>query len=155
MKMKSRMIVIVVVAAVALMRLLPIAGSAWAMDTTPKGQPALDIEVLKASDWWAKVQESIRRQEYHVTWQDHTYLPDVPAAYQAPNRLHNLRAYFTPEGPVVIPRVWPEGTEALPWRWELRLTAWGREEALQPAAIAILAPDANRIGYRRGALTER
>ena len=57
------------------------------------------------ADWWSTVQENIRRSEYHVTWQEQTYLADVPAAYQAPNRAHNLRTYFRPEGPVVIPRL--------------------------------------------------
>jgi hypothetical protein len=108
-----------------------------------------------SSDWWAAVQEDIRRSEYHVTWQDKTYLPDVDApstglragAYQAPNRAYNLRTYFTPEGPVVIPRVWPEGAEAPPWRWGLSLVAWGREGALQPAGAATLHTDANRVEY--------
>ncbi len=46
-------------------------------DTTPDTVPG---------DWWSRVQEDIRRSEYHVTWQEFTYLDDVPAAYQAPNR---------------------------------------------------------------------
>ena len=36
------------------------------------------------ADWWSTVQENIRRSEYHVTWQEQTYLEDVEAAYQAP-----------------------------------------------------------------------
>jgi len=55
-------------------------------DTTPDTVPG---------DWWSRVQEDIRRSEYHVTWQDFTCLDDVPAAYQAPNRAQNLRTYFT------------------------------------------------------------
>ncbi len=43
-------------------------------DTTPDVVP---------DDWWSRVQEDIRRSEYHVTWQDFTYLDGVPAAYQA------------------------------------------------------------------------
>jgi hypothetical protein len=111
----------------------------------PTGAPA---------GWWAVVQEDIRQSEYHVTWQDRTYLSDLPAAYHAPNRAHNLRAYFTPEGPVAIPRAWPEGVEAPPWRWGLRLVAWGREGAHQPVPPATLHPGGNRIEYRRGVLTE-
>jgi hypothetical protein len=57
------------------------------------------------ADWWSTVQENIRRSEYQITWQEQTYLADVPAAYQAPNRAHNLRTYFSPDGPIVIPRV--------------------------------------------------
>ena len=66
-------------------------------------------------DWWATVQEQIRQSEYEVTWQDTTYLPDTPAAYQAPNRAQGLRTYFTPEGVVVIPRTGAQ--DALPWQW--------------------------------------
>lgn len=72
-------------------------------------------------DWWSAVQEEIRRSEYQVTWQEQTYLPDVPAAYQAPNRAHNLRTYFTPQDPVVLPRVRPEGAGAPPWQLEIGL----------------------------------
>ena len=116
-----------------------------------------DVESLPedvSTDWWAAVQENLRRSEYHVTWQDHTYLPDVDAAYQAPNRAHNLRTYFTPEGPVVIPRVWAEVAEALPWRWGLRLVAWGREGALESPGAATLHAEANRVEYRYGGRVE-
>jgi hypothetical protein len=111
----------------------------------PAGVPA---------DWWAIVQEDMRRSEYYLTWQDQTYLPDLPAAYQAPNRAHNLRTYFTSEGPVVIPRVWAEGAETPPWRWGLRLAAWGREGASQPVQAATLHVEANRVEYRRGEVVE-
>ncbi len=42
-------------------------------DTTPDVVPG---------DWWSAVQDDIRRSEYHVTWQDFTYLEGVPAACQ-------------------------------------------------------------------------
>ena len=47
-------------------------------------------------DWWAAVQEEIRESEYDITWQEGTYLPDLPAADQAPNRAQGLRTYFAP-----------------------------------------------------------
>ncbi len=50
------------------------------------------------------MQEHIRRLEYDVTWQGATYLSDLPASYQAPNRAQNLRTYFAPQGPIIIPR---------------------------------------------------
>ncbi|MBN1954057.1 MAG: FG-GAP repeat protein, partial [Anaerolineae bacterium] len=96
--------------------------------------------------WWSAVQEDIRQSEYQITWQAATYLPDVPAAYQAPNRAHDLRTYFTPEGAVVIPRVWPEGTDAPSWQLGLGL--------LGCAGADSLAPDGNRIEYRRDGLRE-
>ena len=102
--------------------------------------------------WWAAAQEEIRQSEYHVTWQDRTYLPDMAAAYQAPNRAHNLRTYFTPQGAVVIPRALPGDPlgPTLPWRWQVRLAAWGREGATEPPGAPTLRPSANRIEYRYG-----
>ena len=54
---------------------------------TQEGQTPPPTEAAGAdADWWSAVQENIRRSEYQVTWQEQTYLDDVPAAYQAPNR---------------------------------------------------------------------
>jgi hypothetical protein len=106
------------------------------------------------ADWWSAVQEEIARSEYHVTWQDSTYLADVPAAYQAPNRAHDLRTYFGSDGPIVIPRTGQEGGEAPAWRWEARLVAWGRAGALLPVPTASLVASDNRIDYERSTLRE-
>jgi hypothetical protein len=107
-----------------------------------------------STDWWALVQEDIRKSEYYVTWQEQTYLPDLPAAYQAPNRANDLRTYFKPTNPVVIPRVWSEAGETPPWRWELSLTAWGREGAVQAVPAATMQVEENRVEYRREGLVE-
>ncbi len=131
--------------------LAPISSQAGSLDADSDSATA---PATASATWWAAVQENIRRSEYHVTWQEQTYLTDVAAAYQAPNRAHNLRTYFTADGPVTIPRVWPEGASVPPWRWGLRLVAWGREGILQPVDAASLHTDANRIEYRRGDLTE-
>jgi hypothetical protein len=106
------------------------------------------------ADWWPTVQKNIRKAEYNVTWQEETYLPDVPAAFQAPNRAHALRTYFASRGPIVIPRVWPEGSDAAPWRWGASLAAWGRGETLTAASAAVLHAEGNRIEYRRGEIVE-
>ena len=115
--------------------------------------PTATTETVSA-DWWATVQEDIRRSEYNVTWQEQNYLADLPAAYQAPNRAHNLRTYFAPAGPVVIPRVWNEATADPPWRWALRLVAWGREGAQLPVPTASLQVQENLGEYRREGLVE-
>jgi PKD repeat protein len=115
---------------------------------------ALDPATVQASDWSATVREDIRRSEYYVTWQDHTYLPGLAAAYQAPNRAHNLRTYFTLEGPVVIPRVWPESTQPPPWRWGLTLIGYGYEGYVRSVSAPKLTASTNRIEYRREGLTE-
>jgi subtilisin-like proprotein convertase family protein len=125
-----------------------------------RGQGLDDPTGKDEGSWWASVQEELCQAEYYITWQDQTHLPDLDAAYQAPNRAQNLRTYFRPEGPVVIPRVWPEGAETTPWRWGLRLAGWGPEgdehrgSPLQQVGAATLHPDANRIEYRRGDISE-
>ncbi len=118
---------------------------------TQEGQTPLPAEVAGVNaDWWSTVQEDIRRSEYQITWQEQTYLDDVPAAYQAPNRAQNLRTYFTPQGPIVIPRTWAKETAVPPWRWGVRLAAWGREGASQTVPPADLTVEENQIEYRRG-----
>jgi hypothetical protein len=114
----------------------------------------VDLPSGASADWWATAQETIRKSEYNVTWQEQTYLSDVPAAYQAPNRANNLRTYFRPAGPVVIPRLWNEDAAALPWRWELSLTAWGREGTRQAVPPATIQIQENLIEYRREGLVE-
>jgi hypothetical protein len=114
--------------------------------------PSADVPPGTDAGWWATVQEDIRQSEYHVTWQERTYLADLPAAYQAPNRAHNLRTYFAPEGVRVIPRVF-EG-ETPPWEWGLTLTGYGYAGEIQPVGAATLHSEANRIEYRRDLLTE-
>ena len=111
------------------------------------------------SDWLATAQEDIRQAEYNISWQEQTYLPEVPAAYQAPNRAHNLRTYFTPDGVTVIPRTWKSEGSLPPWRMELALSAWGRAGAMSPAPPVVLPAvdgggEVNRIEYQRGQLTE-
>jgi hypothetical protein len=101
-----------------------------------EGAPA---ETGVPADWWATVQDEIRRAEYEITGVDGTY--------QAPNRAQNLRTYFAASGPLVVPRVLPEGTETPPWRWGLHLAAWGWEGALQPIGAPTLHPDGNRMEY--------
>ena len=50
------------------------------------------------------IEQVIRESEYHVTWQDQSVLPDIDAAWHAPNRAQNLRFYFTDHGLRVLDR---------------------------------------------------
>jgi len=69
------------------------------------------------ADWWSRAQEDIAQREYCVTWQERPCLEGVEASWQAPNRAHGLRTYFTEHGPRVVPR-----TEREPsWVWGLEL----------------------------------
>jgi len=95
------------------------------------------------------VQEDISLAEYHVTWQEQTYLADLPAAYQAPNRAHDLRSYFTSDGIRVIRR-----TETRPtWELGLSLTGYGYEGQIRPVTAGELKAKGNGIEYQREALT--
>jgi PKD repeat protein len=104
------------------------------------------------SDWYSTTQENIRQSEYIVTWQNQTYLEDLPSAYQAPNRAQNLRAYFTDQGIRVIPRVFEGDTPT--WDWGLALTGYGYLADLKPVADAFLLTSGNRIEYQRDNITE-
>ena len=115
-------------------------------EVNPPADTAADVD----ADWWSTVQEGILRSEYHVTWQEGTYLDEVPAAYQAPNRAQDLRTYFTPQGPLAIPRTGIEPGEGPPWRWQASLVGWGRAGAMTVVPEAVLAAQENRIEYRRG-----
>ena len=103
------------------------------------------------ADWWSTVQDGIQQAEYQITWQEQTYLPDISAAYQAPNRAENLRTYFLPDRLIVIPRTGIETDEPLPWRWEARLQAWGRAGTLLALPQASLDIQENHISYLRQA----
>lgn len=83
-------------------------GQTLALSQPALSQDSIGLPAKAPADWWTTVQKNIRQSEYHVTWQDQTYLPDPPAAYQAPNCAHNLRTYFIADassaGIRVIPR---------------------------------------------------
>ena len=100
--------------------------------------PAASVGPQQASGpagWWATVQEGIRRSEYHVTWQEQTYLHGLTAGYQAPNRAQDLRTYFTAEGIRVIPR----GETEPSWELAMALADYGDGQDVQVTA--------NRVEY--------
>ncbi len=140
-----------IVALLTLVTLLvaPLSGAGRVLAEQPPlfGDGTVGAEAGVNGDWWAAVQDEIRRSEYDITWQEETLLPGMAAAYQAPNRAHNLRTYFTPGGVVVVPRTW-EGDETPPWRLGLRLAGWGSPGAAQPTGTPILHPAGNRMEYR-------
>ena len=123
-------------------------------DEVPPTTPEETSDLGVTADWWSSIQEDITQTEYQVTWQEQTYLDDLQAAYQAPNRANNLRTYFAPQGPIVIPRTWAEEVSTPPWRVELELVGWGRDGTLVPASPATLQSVENRFEYQRGELVE-
>ncbi len=111
------------------------------------------------ADWWAGVRKQIADAEYEVTWQSQTPLADLESSWQAPNRAHGFRTYFTEDGIRVIPRGAGATDEApggtVSWEWSLRLARWGRAggpaRALEPPRLHV---DSNRVEYRYGDLVE-
>ena len=71
---------------------------------------------VPSPSWWEAVQKGILASEYQVS---RTSLPDGQGAYQAPNRAHNLKTYFTPDGIRVVPRI----SEKPEWTWGLNSPA--------------------------------
>ena len=74
-----------------------------AAETKDKQKAGVQLPAGAGGKWWSAVQKEIRQSEYKIRWQDKTDLPNIKAAYQAPNRAQNLRTYFTTEAIVVIP----------------------------------------------------
>jgi len=110
-------------------------------EVPPAGMPA-----GTPADWQQAAERQIAEQEYQVTWQTRTDLPGLEAAWQAPNRAHDLRAYFTPAGVRVVPR-----TEETPsWDWGLEWVGYGRGGSSRAVPPAIPAPEGARVDYRRG-----
>ncbi|HKY31375.1 MAG TPA: FG-GAP-like repeat-containing protein [Candidatus Polarisedimenticolia bacterium] len=105
--------------------------------------------------WLAKAQGEIADAEYEVIWQDETPLADLGAAWQAPNRAHGFRTYFTTGGIRVIPRLRSEADEAPSWQWGLRLARWGRPGRVQAVAPARLTVAGNEAIHEGGAIVER
>ncbi len=117
---------------------------------TPATENTTELPAGLSAAWWTTVQENIRRSEYQVTWQDETCFPDIKAAYQAPNRAHNLRTYFTPQGIRVAPR-----TSTNPERaWGLSLQGYGFKGDVHPVDSPILSVSGNQVEYYRPGLTE-
>lgn len=72
------------------------------------------------SDWWSGVQNQIARSEYDIKWQE------TRQVYQSPNRAHNLRFTYFPDGFMVESRVIEQSPS---WQATLILREFGRENA--------------------------
>jgi len=113
-----------------------------------------------AAEWWTQVQQRITRQEYHITWQERTALPEEGGAWQAPNRAHNLRIYFTSQGVRMVPRTetnpsWTLGLE-LAGMWYTECGKVIENGTAIPRAPDVLktATEGNRIEFHRGDIVE-
>ena len=118
--------------------------------TEEKQKTEVQLPAGAGGNWWAAVQKQIRQAEYKIIWQEQTGLEDLEGAYHAPNRAHNLRTYFVPEGIRIVRR-----TESSPsWQWNLRLIGYGYAGAVKAVDEAKLVVSDNRIEYKRGNVIE-
>jgi hypothetical protein len=95
-------------------------------------------------------EQRLADSEYEITWQSRTLLAGVEAAWQAPNRAHGFRTYFTAEGIRVVPRT----DTAASWDWGLTLVGVGRPGTVAAAQQAKPRVDGKRAAYDRGGIVE-
>ncbi len=58
----------------------------------------LETQSLESSDWYSKVTQTIKEEEYHITYSEGV------KAYQSPNRAQNLRFIYAADGFTAKPR---------------------------------------------------
>lgn len=125
-----------------------LAGFSWAAQDGSGAPEQAQTGNGVGEQWLTAVQEQIRQTEYQISWQAETPLPDVAGAYQAPNRVHDFRTYFTGDGVRVVPR------QQADWRWSLSLAAVGDGQQMQAVEQAQITAVGNRVTYQRGDLAE-
>ena len=94
--------------------------------------------------WLSEIGARIEAAEYDVTWQADS------AAYQAPNRAHGFRTYFTGSGF----RSRPRSPESVAWDWGLTWVGYGRGGASFEVPVASVSARGNRAELSRGELSE-
>ena len=102
------------------------------------------------ADWWRQAQAEIRGLEYRPKAVPAGEPAGAIHTVRAPNRAHNFRLSFTPEGVRVTPRT-PAGPD---WSWGLHLTGIGRAGDLRRPEAARLRVAGERVELVRGRLTE-
>ena len=107
------------------------------------------VPVGVSSDWWTQAQAHIRQGEYQPSLA-RVAGTDQAQTLQAPNRAHNFRTTFSPEGVRVAPRT----ASAPEWSWGLTLTSLGAPGELHPAEPAQLRHQGNRVELMRGPVIE-
>ena len=130
--------------AVLLAAVFLLAGGAGALPA-----PKRPVEGVPAG-WRAQAQAEIRGLEYRPKAVPAGESDGALHTVRAPNRAHNFRLTFTPEGVRVTPR-----TRTGPdWSWGLQLTGIGRAGDLCRPEAARLRVDGDRVELVRGRLTE-
>ena len=103
-----------------------------------------------SGDWWTRAQAYIRRAEYQPSPVTDAAVSGQPATVQAPNRAHNFRTFFSPDGVRVMPRT----ATGADWTWGLSLVAIGTPGDLRRPEPARVRLNGQRVELVRGTLTE-
>ena len=128
-------------------------GGVFSGGAFPKGPSEANGGSLPAgvdNGWWSKVQESIRTEEYSITWDEYPELPGLQCAWHSRNRAHGFETYFDEQGVRLARR----DVGAAGWEWGLDLVSWGREGVLQDPRPGKISVSANRIDLDRGDIRE-
>ena len=118
-------------------------GPALAGEKVPtKEGPASQVKLPKGASaaWWRRVQQGLAAAEYNPSRNKQ--------GLQAPNRAHNLRTYFGPDGIKLRDRLADRPLIGL------SLSAMGRGEALSPVATGTVAQSGKRVEIRRPGIVE-
>ena len=133
---------------VVLLIQLIVLGFALAVWAGAEGGPQ-QLPAGVSGDWWPQARAYIRQAEYQpspIT----AGSADRSATMQAPNRAHNFRTIFSPEGVRVVPRT---ATDA-DWIWGLSLVAVGAPGDLRRPEPARVHLNGHQVELVRGTLTE-
>jgi len=108
------------------------------------------INIADTNEWFGKALEKLRLSEYNISILENKNRLGTNIVYQAPNRMQNLRTFFSEDGVRVIQR-----TKSLS-SWELSLSLRGIEidRKFHSATSAERYISENRIDYQRGEITE-
>ena len=131
-----------VIAALAVSGLTGI-GPAMAAGVLPvKEGPASQVKLPKgaSANWWQRVQRGLAEAEYNPSRNKQ--------GLQAPNRAHNLRTYFGPDGIKLRDRTADRALVGL------SLNAMGRGAALSPIKAGEVAQSGKRVEIRRPGIVE-
>jgi hypothetical protein len=137
-----------------MMTLIPQRSGAEPINAGPLKEQKAPVSLPKGvgADWLTAAQKSIAKEEYIVSITD-CELPVIqdsssqsPArCYQAPNRAHDLRTYFTDRGPRVVRKTEKEPS----WVWGLEFVGLRMDGADSVPPVSNVETNGNRIEFHR------
>ena len=123
-------------------------------DGSSAAEPPVPENVTE--EWLASVQEDLALRQWGVRPVDDNLPAGVTAAYWAPNVVHNLNTFFTPNGIEVRPHEVNTGEkgDSSTWAFGMRLAGMGAPGSLTAAESPVQVIDGQRVEFQRGLVTE-